>query len=443
MFKTAFYEKEITPPLGCFIPGYFNLRQGSDVKDRLMARASVISDGNETVALIAIDSCGVVKATRDIIAKRVSEFTGIKEENVLVAATHSHTGIPRVGYENEANADENAAKNQEGYFDVIPKLIADCAILAYKRLEESEITFGMGEVDGISFCRDYEMKNSTPRTNPGRLNPDIVGPMSKTDNELPVLFFKSATDDSPKGAIVCFACHLDCVDGTEYSGDFASELSKQMKKTYGDDFVTVFFMGTSGDVNHFNVEREKDAPDHYRRMGRKIAGEALRTIAFSEPVEDSGLECEYEVMKIDRAHIEEEKIERAKEIVATVKEIKGIKLAADGTAQDQYDLAMSKSLLGFIKNNPDVFDVPVHYIKIGDVKFFGFPSEIFCYFGLSLKEKCGTDKRIVASYCNGGFGYVPTRDMFYDTIYESKPGANKLCKEAGYQMVDKLIEMSK
>lgn len=65
------------------------------------------------------------------------------------------------------------------YFDVVPKLVADCAILAYNRLEASEMTFGIGNVDGISFCRDYIMKNSTPRTNPGRLNPDTMGPASK------------------------------------------------------------------------------------------------------------------------------------------------------------------------------------------------------------------------------------------------------------------------
>ena len=145
MFKCAFYEKEITPPLGCHIPGYFNIRQGSDVKDRLMARASVISDGKETVALIAIDACGLVYEIREIIANRVSEFTGIKPENVLVAATHSHTAIPMYGFDR----DEKVAEHQKGYFDIMPKLVADCAILAYKRLEEGEISYGLGSVDGI------------------------------------------------------------------------------------------------------------------------------------------------------------------------------------------------------------------------------------------------------------------------------------------------------
>lgn len=438
MFKCAFYEKEITPPLGCYIPGYFNIRRGSDVKDRLMAKACVFSDGKETVALITIDACSLIYDVRNRIAKRVSEFVDIKPENVLVAATHSHTAIPMYGF----NRDEEAEKNQEGYFDVVPKLIADCAILAYKRMEESEFTYGLGSVEGISFCRDYEMKNSTPRTNPGRLNPDIVGPVAKTDNELPVMFMKSA-DGTPKGAIVCFACHLDCVDGTEYSGDFASELSKQMKKLYGEDFVTLFFMGTAGDINHFNVNTAGDAPDHYRKMGRKIAGEALRVISFAESVADTGIKCKYEKIILPRKHISDEKIERAKHIIATVKEIPGIKIAADGTAQDQYDLAMSKKLIEFINTNPEEFEIPLHFIQIGDVKFYGFPTEIFCYFGLYVKENCGAEKRIVATNCNGGFGYVPTKDMFYDTIYESRPGASRLNPDAGYIMADKLLEMGK
>ena len=34
MFEFGFYEKEITPPLGCGIPGYFSIRRGCDVLDR-------------------------------------------------------------------------------------------------------------------------------------------------------------------------------------------------------------------------------------------------------------------------------------------------------------------------------------------------------------------------------------------------------------------------
>ena len=49
----------------------------------------------------------------------------------------------------------------------------------------------------------------------------------------------------------------------------------------------------------------------------------------------------------------------------------------------------------------------------------------------------------VATLCNDAVGYVPTRDMFYDTIYESRPGSAQMDKEAGYIMADKLISMKK
>lgn len=39
--------------------------------------------------------------------------------------------------------------------------------------------------------------------------------------------------------------------------------------------------------------------------------------------------------------------------------------------------------------------------------------------------------------------FAESRDMFYDTIYESRPGSSILDKEAGYIMAEKLISMKK
>ncbi|MBQ7953694.1 MAG: hypothetical protein IJ332_03005, partial [Clostridia bacterium] len=163
----------------------------------------------------------------------------------------------------------------------------------------------------------------------------------------------------------------------------------------------------------------------------------------AEPVADTGVKCKYEKIVFPRKYISQEKIDNARHIIATVKEIPGIKIAADGTSKDQYDLAMSKKLIEFIETTPEEFEIPLHFMQIGDVKFYVFPTEIFCYFGLYVKENCGAEKRMVASNCNGNFGYIPTKDMFYDTIYESLPGASKLDPDAGYIMADKLLEMGK
>lgn len=438
MFRVAFYEKEITPPLGCFLPGYFNLRQGSNVKDRLYAKAMVAESNGETVALLAIDGCYGEKEVRDMIVDRIEKYTGIKPENVMFSGVHTHTGIPRFEY----NDDPDAVENQREYYTVFSKLMADCVILAHKRLEECNFTFARGYVDGISFCRDYIMKNSTPRTNPGVLNPDIVEPTAEIDKSVPALFVYG-NDGTPKGMVFTFDCHLDCVDGTEYSGDYPAEVSKIMKEKYGDDFVTLFFMGTAGNINHFNVKQPITNPFHYRYMGKLLAEEILKIQNNAEPLVGDNVSSKFETIRIKRREVPQEDIDNAKHVIATVKEIPGIKIAADNTDPDQYALAMSKRLMDFLNTQPAEFDVPLQVIKIADFKLYAFPGEIFSHFGDMVKAGTDTKKNMVASMSNMSIGYVVAKEMYFDTIYESRPGSNRSEREAGYKMAEKLLEMGK
>lgn len=438
MLKAAFYEKEITPPLGCFLPGYFNLRQGSDVKDRLYVKAMVVQNDTDTAAFISVDGCLVEESLRDIIVERIKKFTGIKPQNVVFGYIHTHTGIPRSDYKGDLDAEQN----QEGYHSVFTKLAADCVTLAYYRLEECQLSFAKGRVDGISFCRDYKMKNSTPQTNPGILNPDIEGPAAEIDRSLPVLFVKDKAGRL-MGSVTCFDCHLDCVDGTAYSGDFASELAAQMKKAYGRDFVSLFFMGTAGNVNHFNVKKPITDPFHYRYMGKLIFDEVCRIYKEEKAVCGEEILGKLQKIKLKRKEISSEQLESAKHIIATVKEIPNVKIAADNTDPDQYNLAMAKSLMKFVNETPEVMDIMVQTIKIGDFTLFAFPGEIFSKFGFMVKEAAQTDKFMVTTMCNQSPGYVVTPDLVYDTIYESRPGANRLETGAGQKMAEALIEMGK
>ncbi len=438
--KVAFYEKEITPPLGSSIPGYFNLRRASDVKDRLYARSVVFQNGDTTTAIVAMDTCGVNENLQKKVAARVEKYTGIKEENLVVAAIHTHTGFPFVTG-NIEDEDPLVREDQEGYFAVVSNLIADCVILAYKRLEESTLSFGSGEVHGISFCRDYFMKNGTPRTNPPRCDENIEGQVTEIDPQLPVLFVKDK-NGNPTGALISFGCHLDCVDGTELSGDYASILSKELKKVYGQDFVTVFLMSCSGNVNHFDVTRKSDPADHYVMMGKYIAGEALKVIARAEEIKDDTVKVAAKWLKIPRREISQQMVDEAKHIIATVKMDTNVKLAADGTAKDQYELAMAKKLI-MVYEGPEFFDLLVQAIRIGDFTLFTMPGEPYLQFGKMIKENAPTDKYMVGTLCNRGPGYMPTRDIFYEGIYPARIGSNRLHSEAGYMISDELIKMAK
>ncbi len=431
MLKCGFYEKEITPPLGFNLPGYFNFRPGADVKDRLYAKALVVSNGSEKVAIIAIDSCHAFWKYRERIVARVAKYTDIKADNIIFSSNHSHTAIP--------DERSHVIDGLTEYIRVVYDLIADCIILADKRLESCTITYGKGTVEGISFVRDYFMKSATPQTNPGRLNPDIDKPVTDIDSDLPVVFFVGE-DGTPRGAITSFACHQDCVGGEDYSGDFSSSLSYELKKVYGSEFVSLFMLGACGNINHFNVNTAEDAPDHYVKMGKIIAGEALKVIANAEPISGDELAARLEVLSVPRQEVPEDEIANAKHVLETVVPIEGIKIAADGTDPDQYAYAMADKLMSYV-NGPKEFDVPLQAVRIGDLVIYAYSGEIFCQFGKALKAETGASKCIVATQCNETIGYVPTSDMFYDTIYESKPGSCKLYKGAGDMLTDKLLEL--
>ena len=64
--RVAFYEKDITPPLGGYLAGYFINYAADDVLDPLYVHAAVIDNGDTTVAVITMDSCFLADDMHDV-----------------------------------------------------------------------------------------------------------------------------------------------------------------------------------------------------------------------------------------------------------------------------------------------------------------------------------------------------------------------------------------
>lgn len=77
MLQCGFYEKEITPPLGSDIPGYFMKRPSTGVLDRLYAKAFAVSDGTDSAVLIEIDAVELPVKNRDAITARIHAMAGL------------------------------------------------------------------------------------------------------------------------------------------------------------------------------------------------------------------------------------------------------------------------------------------------------------------------------------------------------------------------------
>ena len=181
MYKIGLYEREITPLFGNSIEGYFNLRLVDGVKEKTYAKAIIIDDGKTQIAMLAVDACMISDALRDAVYNKVKKYIDIEKNNLLVSATHSHTAGPM-------SATNKGADNKldELYLEWLYNACADTIICAYQRKTNAKLRLSVAEINGISFCRNYLLKNGVSRTNPGVGNPDIVRPIGENDPFCPI-----------------------------------------------------------------------------------------------------------------------------------------------------------------------------------------------------------------------------------------------------------------
>src|SRR2546430_10921304 len=93
-FQAAAGKIDITPTGTCFIAGYSNNRRSEGVHDPLWARCLVMRNGAATVALVSCDAIGISRYTGQKIRALVKS---VPTANVLVGATHTHSGADTQG----------------------------------------------------------------------------------------------------------------------------------------------------------------------------------------------------------------------------------------------------------------------------------------------------------------------------------------------------------
>ena len=147
--KAAFYESDLTPPLGGFMWGHYSDVRGTEVQDRLYARAVVTEVAGEVSAIVCIDSCALPAEMPDAVTARIFASTGIPAERVCLCSNHTHWGMP-ISDSPELNCFADTA-----YRDVCYRVVADTVTLAYRRLADATAVFGTSALHGYSFSRDY------------------------------------------------------------------------------------------------------------------------------------------------------------------------------------------------------------------------------------------------------------------------------------------------
>ncbi len=477
--RAGFYESDITPAIGMERPGSYVKRYITAIGERLNVRAAVFESGGVRIAVAGLDTAGIRShQTAWAIRKEVETRCGIPASNVLVAASHTHSGGAFIGFlpEEYENAPEPVRRLMRDhsvcadplYHEWVIRQTATAICEADRRKQPATLSAGSGHEDQVSFNRRFNMKNGRTFTHPGKMNPDIVEPAGPTDPEVAVIAAWTPEGEL-LGCIVNYACHGTAIsfDGTA-TGDWITRMVRTVQGAMHTDVPVVFLNGAAGDItqiDNVSSEEQRFGDKWARFVGARVGAEVIKVLVSAEksawagandrePTDgdsntgsergDVTIAAATETLQIERRGPSEERIQRSREIVARGLQ-NGFADSPNGRPGPEWVLAKEIVIAGYLKQRSPILPVEVQALQIGAAIILANPTELVCELGLRIKRESRFPLTCVVELANGRAGYVPGRDAFgpegggYETLITAY---SNLAIDAGERIVAKSLELS-
>ncbi|MEQ9442941.1 MAG: hypothetical protein RIG62_28135 [Cyclobacteriaceae bacterium] len=449
VFQAGAYMSNITPPLGEPIVGNWDSPPATYIHDQLHAKTLILDDGETRLAFVLVDNVGIKREVFDEAKRLVHEETGLSEDHMLMAATHTHSaisaegkGLSRRGWQGENPLDD--------YQSFLARRIADGVRVAMGNLEPAKIAWGAGDVPQHVFNRRWLMKNPVmsplgvmdkAKMNPGVENPELLEPAGPTDPEVSFIALQAA-DGRPIAVLGNYSLHyVGGVPEGHISADYFAVFGDRMQELLGADrqeppFVGILSNGTSGDVNNINFRgpAEKKAP--YEKMNivaHDVADEVLRvyqTLEFQDWALLGAAQSNL-MLKVRRA---------SPEVMANMEKVRA-QTESDEPLFHPLEKTYAQRIAQLEAEWPDEIEIILQTFRIGDLGIAAIPFETFTETGLEIKEKSPFKQSFTIELANGSYGYLPTPEQHQLGGYETWLGTNRVEIEASTKIVAELMSL--
>jgi len=256
---------DITPPIGCEMGGFELRDHGSEgIHDPLYAQIVVLDDGETKVAYVVCDILGLDKEQTDRIREMITSETDIRKENIMIGATHTHSGpyMPR-WIDLMTKKNDKIIKKPNNIMNVEPLIekIVYGVLWASKDLQEAKLGFGMGQVKNFGTNRN--------------------DPNDYYDFSVNVIKFETL-DNKLMGMLVNHACHPTAVNEHNYlySADYPGLVREHLAKMFP-QAVMIFSTGFAGSAS-FRFSRKGNGFNEASRLSLILAGEVIKILPTIE-----------------------------------------------------------------------------------------------------------------------------------------------------------------
>ena len=435
-FKAGFARTDITPPLGVYMPGYYQARHAKEILDPLSVNCVAFNDGTKTALIMQFDTEALSDWVADGMRDAIVKATGVDRDAILLHASHTHDGGHLAAKVKQGSSAVGVKLEPltELYVKMATTRAADAAVEAIRDLKAAKLSYQRSFARRISFGRRYLMKSGKVQTNPGTNNPDIVGPAGDPPDES-VQVLRIDREGGKPICMINFQTHPDVVGGETITADWPGLTRTVFEAATLGKTHCIVINGTQGDLNHCNVQplpgelnglkRDFDAVDrgydHAWHMANVLAASALSVWLKCIPLEAG--EVKYLTTSI-RVPAHKAKDSDEKNLAWANKVWKVHEEGRDAELPwKEMELTTEVARAGRIRrmaDHPDFHDLPLYGFAIGkSVAFGGFPGEPFNDIGKAVKKNSPFTLTILSCLTNGSRGYFPFSDAYVGGGYES------------------------
>ena len=383
----------ITPSEPMWMAGYAARTERSQgALHDLQAKALALEDKEgDRIVIVSCDLLGFPRDLAARIAERAEDEFQLRREQLLLNASHTHTGPVVEGSlvgayeltpEDQARIRAYTQRLEDSIVGVIGRALAGLA--------PARLSFGNG-LAGFAMNR----RVPTPKGIVGGTYPEGV-----VDRDVPVLRIDTP-EGKLRGVVFGYACHNTTLTAQflQFSGDYSGFASLAIEKDHP-GATALFLAGCGADVNPAPRSRLDLAEDH----GQELA-QAVESVLSGQRTPVKGrIRTAYDLAALPFASppSREEFLARSK-------------------AENSYLRRHAERMLARLESNGRLsreYPCPVQVVRIGeDFTLVAIGGEVATDYALRLKKEL-PGRVWVAGYSNDVFGYVPSARMFPEGGYE-------------------------
>ena len=398
--QAGFGRADVSPlapaPMGGY--GDSDTRLSTHIMDETYATCVALKLGDETFLIFTVDAISCQDSVANKLRDSIKAELGIPQTNVIVGATHTHSG-----------ADWNGSTSS-GCIKAAQDAIADLA--------PATALAGTTKLEGMNFVRHYLMNDGTYYgSNFGSTESGFKAHAIDVDPELSMV--KLSRGDKKDIWMVNWQAHpASAARQQDYNGisaDFVGYARKKVEAEAGVHFA--YYTGASGNVNpRGQLEGETPASSAtYQSYGSTLGGMIIEAMNNLQPVEVTDAKTANNKFEVEVDHSWDHMAIEASKVVGVWKQ-QGLEAGHKLAREYGFSSAYHANAITTRSVYKGVQTKTLTALRVGPIAFINNDYEMFCDHGQYVKENSPFDVTFIITGCSG---YIANELAYSYRSYES------------------------